>query len=409
MGFIRSSNAPKKELEDFNFILHKVYDIESIAEGVTNFSDEWLIDQSRQTATYANRRNPHINTKTFVVQDHSIEWDFGTKIDPVIKDMDVFNLVVDIVKDLELKFNGVAGRVLLINLSANSDVSEHTDKGDYLSTVKRFHIPIITNESVYYTVNGEQINMKVGECWEINNLKPHSVLNDSDMDRVHLLVDIFSNYSYKDIKDFSTKYEVDIIEDFISEEDADIFIEYIKSNHLDEEKFPPTRAAIELNRHRYEANIPETVPLKNHHEIEDKIKVYSEKVIDKFKSFYKDDELYVSAFWMAELGENTKLPYHSDNHYKAEHLYRSCVIYLNDDYEGGMIRFRDIPLTYKPKKLSAVFFKSDMVHEIVKIESGIRFALPIWASQDPKWDIFSDKPMPSDKEFMINLKKGIVK
>ena len=42
-----------------------------------------------------------------------------------------------------------------------------------------------------YTVNGETVNMKEGECWEINNQRPHSVLNDSDIDRVHLLVDIF--------------------------------------------------------------------------------------------------------------------------------------------------------------------------------------------------------------------------
>jgi aspartyl/asparaginyl beta-hydroxylase (cupin superfamily) len=70
-------------------------------------------------------------------------------------------------------------------------VSEHTDKGDYLSTVRRFHIPIITNDLVSYTVNGERVHMKQGECWEINNLKSHSVLNESDTDRVHLLIDIF--------------------------------------------------------------------------------------------------------------------------------------------------------------------------------------------------------------------------
>ena len=32
--------------------------------------------------------------------------------------------------------------------------------------------------------------MKPGEIWEINNdLKPHSVKNDGDDDRIHLLID----------------------------------------------------------------------------------------------------------------------------------------------------------------------------------------------------------------------------
>jgi hypothetical protein len=35
--------------------------------------------------------------------------------------------------------------------------------------------------------------LKVGECWEINNQQMHSVINDSDEHRIHLIIDIVPN------------------------------------------------------------------------------------------------------------------------------------------------------------------------------------------------------------------------
>jgi hypothetical protein len=191
MDYLRSEYAPKKELNEFSFKFYKVFNVDNIRNEVEKLSDEWSLDKFRQNAIYPERRNPHLYTHTFTIQNHSIDWNFGDKVESEVKHAGLLSVVGDIVKDLELMCGGPSGRVLLIKLSANKDVSEHTDKGDYLSTVRRFHIPIITNGLVSYTVNGEKINMKQGECWEINNLKPHSVLNDSSIDRVHLLIDIF--------------------------------------------------------------------------------------------------------------------------------------------------------------------------------------------------------------------------
>lgn len=403
---MRSLSAPRKENENFNFKFINNYNVDEIVKYITKFKNEWLLYTDRQNAIYEERRNPHLYTNTYIIQDHSLFWKFGSNIESVTKDFVLMNLVSEIVKSLEENVVGKAARVLLIKLEAGKDVTEHTDGGDYLSTVRRYHIPLITNENVFYTVNSETINMKKGECWEINNFKPHSVLNNSEEDRVHLLIDVLPENFYRTVNNFKEDYGVEVIENFISSEDAKLFIKYINDNHNDTEKFPPTRGFLEKGRHRYEANIPEIVPLKNHYEMIDKIKFYSEKVLNQFYKMYSDDKLYISAFWMAELGKSTKLPYHADNHYMAEHLYRSCVIYLNDDFDGGYIRFKDIPLTYKPKAFSAVFFKSDLVHEITEVKSGIRFALPVWASVDSKWDIFSENPISSNKKYYEEIKKA---
>lgn len=80
-------------------------------------------------------------------------------------------------------------RVLLVKLKANTKISSHIDNGKSLINCKRTHIPIITNDLVTFTIDGETKNLKEGEVWEINNTKEHSVDNNSNMDRIHLIID----------------------------------------------------------------------------------------------------------------------------------------------------------------------------------------------------------------------------
>ena len=59
-----------------------------------------------------------------------------------------------------------------------------------LKKSKRIHIPIVTNPECIFTVGDNSINMKVGEIWEMNNDKmQHSVHNNGDEDRIHLIID----------------------------------------------------------------------------------------------------------------------------------------------------------------------------------------------------------------------------
>jgi len=80
-------------------------------------------------------------------------------------------------------------RILLVKLKSNSNIAPHVDTGDSLKNCKRTHIPIITNSKVTFTIGGETKNLKEGEIWEIDNTKQHSVDNNSDIDRIHLLID----------------------------------------------------------------------------------------------------------------------------------------------------------------------------------------------------------------------------
>ena len=80
-------------------------------------------------------------------------------------------------------------RVLLVKLKSNTSIAAHVDNGESLVNCKRTHIPIITNDLVTFTIDGETKQLKEGEIWEINNTNEHSVDNNSDEDRIHLIVD----------------------------------------------------------------------------------------------------------------------------------------------------------------------------------------------------------------------------
>ena len=85
--------------------------------------------------------------------------------------------------------NGKIIRIELVNLPANSKVERHYDTGESLIKDKRIHLVLETNDNVIFTVDTVEKNMKVGELWEINNSKYHSVKNDGSTDRFHLIID----------------------------------------------------------------------------------------------------------------------------------------------------------------------------------------------------------------------------
>lgn len=173
--------------QNFNFNRYSDYDVSLIKDHIDRFSDEWFIDTSRQN-DYAN----HKDTTSYFIYKTDLNWnvkqDFITETKS--NDQVLLDLVEPIIKDLEKLHNGVRGNVLLIKLKANHNIPKHADDGDYLVLSRRHHIPIVTSEDTWFGVGSEKVNMAVGECWEINNTRFHEVQNNSNIDRVHLLIDI---------------------------------------------------------------------------------------------------------------------------------------------------------------------------------------------------------------------------
>jgi hypothetical protein len=175
-----------KITEKFNFNFIKTYDVSFIIKKINENKNQWFNEIPKDG----------VYSKYYAIFDSSIYWKPETEkfiVEKISDDEELVELVMPIVKDLEKLHDGIHGEVLITNLRAGSKIKTHMDNGSYLSKIRRHHIPLITADQVDFLVGSEKINMMVGECWEINNNRPHSVKNNSSVDRFHLIIDIMPN------------------------------------------------------------------------------------------------------------------------------------------------------------------------------------------------------------------------
>jgi hypothetical protein len=97
-------------------------------------------------------------------------------------------------KEIVESFECEKETVRLLRLSPNSVVKEHNDfQLGYEYGFFRLHIPIKTSSQVLFSVGGNEIPMNAGECWYANFHLPHSVVNQSNFERIHLVIDCLQN------------------------------------------------------------------------------------------------------------------------------------------------------------------------------------------------------------------------
>lgn len=87
--------------------------------------------------------------------------------------------------------NSLITTLMLVKLFGNSEIPEHND-GGILTEIHRCHLPIITNENCEFYINKKKFFFEEGKVIEFNNVMQHSVINNSNVDRVHLICDIYA-------------------------------------------------------------------------------------------------------------------------------------------------------------------------------------------------------------------------
>ncbi len=80
-------------------------------------------------------------------------------------------------------------RIILVRLSAGSQIATHRDYGASLSRAHRVHLPIVTNAQTEFAVEGVVKHLPAGDLWEINNRKLHAVRNLGPDGRIHAVID----------------------------------------------------------------------------------------------------------------------------------------------------------------------------------------------------------------------------
>lgn len=90
------------------------------------------------------------------------------------------------------------GRVLINRLKPGAKVDRHADTLDHANYWQRHHIVLQSAPGVLFMAGDEQVYMAPGEAWWFDNGKgsstgarpEHEVLNNSAIDRIHLIMDV---------------------------------------------------------------------------------------------------------------------------------------------------------------------------------------------------------------------------
>ena len=86
-------------------------------------------------------------------------------------------------------FQSVLTRSRFMRLAPGDIVPPHCDINYHWINRTRIHIPIVTHPDVRFKCDGVEVHMAAGEAWIFDNWRRHSVENNSDITRVHLVID----------------------------------------------------------------------------------------------------------------------------------------------------------------------------------------------------------------------------
>lgn len=92
--------------------------------------------------------------------------------------------VMELVKGKHLAWAGV------LNLAAGGEIKPHEDTTKLPVDYKRIHVVIKTEPGCTLKTGDEELHMKTGEVWWFNNRIMHSGKNESDTNRIHMVLDI---------------------------------------------------------------------------------------------------------------------------------------------------------------------------------------------------------------------------
>ena len=80
-------------------------------------------------------------------------------------------------------------RAVVAKLLVGAEIKPHRDKHPSFHCGHRIHVPITTNPDVQFMIDDQPYHFKVGQAYELNNQKLHSVLNEGTEDRITFIFD----------------------------------------------------------------------------------------------------------------------------------------------------------------------------------------------------------------------------
>lgn len=105
-------------------------------------------------------------------------------------DIDLYKLLQTEATKLEKKLNARTLSIVLDGLPPGGKILPHVDEAKLFQACIRVHLPLVTKPGVKFFIDGQKYYFPAGMAFRFNNQLTHSVENDSDIFRIHAVIDL---------------------------------------------------------------------------------------------------------------------------------------------------------------------------------------------------------------------------
>jgi len=163
-------------------------DSAALSESVLAQEDAaWREDEYRQEAYEVHRQTESI---VLVFADLDDWPKFEVRKEPGWNRL--AEVAVPVMHDIIRRFyppGGTIIRAMAAKLLVGGKIKPHVDSHPSFHRGHRIHVPITTNPRVRFMIDGRPHQLQVGQAYEINNQKNHSVMNKGQEDRITFIFD----------------------------------------------------------------------------------------------------------------------------------------------------------------------------------------------------------------------------
>jgi len=105
-------------------------------------------------------------------------------------DHEIFPLVMKEVEKLEKYYNAKCLFAVFDMLRPGARIFPHTDQSPTFVSCHRVHLPLVTHIDAKITIENQSYFFEPGIYIEVDNRRLHEVINQSHINRIHLVIDL---------------------------------------------------------------------------------------------------------------------------------------------------------------------------------------------------------------------------
>jgi hypothetical protein len=95
---------------------------------------------------------------------------------------------------LEIVNGDRLGRCVITRMAPNTVIDSHKDMGAPVGYYQRFHLALQNAEGAVFKCDGEEFTPKTGDLFIVANQKDHEVINNSEIERITMIIDVHTSW-----------------------------------------------------------------------------------------------------------------------------------------------------------------------------------------------------------------------